>query len=391
MPAGASARRTAAVSALALTMTIALTAQPAAAADPRRVAVTLSRVTPTSFNQPTAVTHAGDGRLFVAEKRGYIRVVSGGRTQATPYLDLRRIVGQFDGEQGLLGLAFAPNFAVTRYLYVAYTNTDGSLQVTRFRAATTTATTVNFATRVPILNIAHPDASNHNGGMLAFGPDGMLYISTGDGGSTPQKAQDVGSLLGKILRIDVSRACAPLRYCIPAGNPFATTARARKEIWHFGLRNPWRFSFDRVVGSMWIADVGQGTSEEIDTIGKGIGGRNFGWPCREGTRTYGGTCRRGTLTGPVAELSHDDGSCAVTGGYVYRGRLNPVLAGTYVFTDFCTGTMWGVGRLSNGTWVRSQMGAYSGSISAFGESVSGELYAVDLSSGALLLVRAGAR
>ncbi|MDQ1710166.1 MAG: hypothetical protein QOG49_1551, partial [Frankiaceae bacterium] len=239
MRAVATVRRTAALSALALTATLAVAAEPARAADPRRAAVTLSRVTATSFGAPTAVTNAGDGRLFVAEKRGVIRVVSAGRTQAAPYLDLRRAVGQSGGEQGLLGLAFAPNFAQSRYFYVSYNNADGSVQITRFRAATSAAPTVSFATRVPILTIPHPDAPNHNGGMLAFGPDGMLYISVGDGGATPQNAQNLGSLLGKILRIDVGRACAPARYCIPAGNPMIGVAGARKEIWDYGLRNPW--------------------------------------------------------------------------------------------------------------------------------------------------------
>jgi glucose/arabinose dehydrogenase len=369
---------------VALTGVASVLAGSAQAADPRHVAVTITRVTNTSFNQPTVVTNSGDARLFVAEKRGYIRVVSGGKAQATPYLDLHRIVGQWGGEQGLLGLAFAPNFAQTRFLYVAYTNADGSLQVTRFRAATAAANTVDFATRVPILNVPHPDGSNHNGGMIAFGPDGMLYVATGDGGATPQHAQDLGSLNGKMLRIDVNHVCGAARYCIPAGNPFVSTAGARKEIWEFGFRNPWRFSFDRAVGSLWIGDVGQSSWEEIDNVGKGVAGRNFGWPCREGLHAYGGSCRAGVLTGPVDEVSHNDGSCAITGGYVYRGRQSPAMAGMYVFTDYCTGTIWGRARLSNGRWVRSKVGAYNGSIASLGESASGELYAVDLGNGSLL-------
>ena len=382
-------RRLAALSALALAASTTQAA-PALAADPRRVAVSLVNASNVRFNEPTAIANAGDGRLFVAEKRGVIKSVTGGRVQAAPYLDLRRLVGQSGGEQGLLGLAFAPNFRSTRYFYVFYNNADGSLQITRFRAAAASSTTVNIATRVPILTIPHGDASNHNGGMLAFGPDGHLYIATGDGGSTPQKAQDLGSLLGKILRIDVSRTCGATRYCIPAGNPFAATRGARKEIFHFGLRNPWRFSFDRGSGSIWIADVGSGAYEEISSVARGVAGRNFGWPCREGLHAHGGTCRAGTLTPPVDEVSHNDGSCAITGGYVYRGNQT-LLAGMYVFTDFCTGRIWGRARLSNGRWVRSQMASYSGNISSFGESSTGELYAVDLSSGRLWHVRARAR
>jgi glucose/arabinose dehydrogenase len=377
------ARRLAVVSALALAASTAL-AEPAQAADPRHVAVSLVNAANGRFNEPTVVTNAGDGRLFVAEKRGVIKVVSGGRVQAAPYLDLRRLVGQSGGEQGLLGVAFAPNFRSTRYFYVFYNNSDGSLQITRFRAAAAGSSTVSIATRVAILTIPHPDASNHNGGMLAFGPDGYLYIGTGDGGATPQKAQDLGSLLGKILRIDVSRTCGATRYCIPAGNPFAATRGARKEIFHFGLRNPWRFSFDRGSGSMWIADVGQDSYEEVDNVARGVAGRNFGWPCREGLHGYGGGCRGGALTNPVDEVSHGDGSCAITGGYVYRGSQR-VLSGMYVFTDYCTGRIWGRG-LVGGRWVRSQMASFSGSLDSFGESVSGELYAVDLSSGRLLRV-----
>ena len=383
----ATARRTAAVCTFALTATLSGYAGPAQAADPRRVAVALTRATATSFAEPTVVTNAGDARLFVAEKRGYIRSVSGGKAQGAPYLDLHQLVGQTGGEQGLLGLAFHPGFAAAPYLYAAYTNTDGSLQITRFRAASAGSTTVSVATRVPILNVPHPDASNHNGGMIAFGPDGMLYISAGDGGSTPEHAQDLGSLNGKILRIDVDRTCGGANYCIPAGNPFAATAGARKEIWHLGLRNPWRFSFDRAVGSMWIGDVGQDSWEEIDNVGKGIGGRNFGWPCREGLHPYSGSCRGGALTSPVDEQSHADGSCAITGGYVYRGRQAPALAGVYVFTDFCTGTIWGRSRLASGRWIRSKIGSYSGSLASFGESSTGELYALDLGNGALLAVR----
>ncbi|MEO6715430.1 MAG: PQQ-dependent sugar dehydrogenase [Mycobacteriales bacterium] len=346
------------------------------AADPRAVQVSLVSAASSRFVAPTVVTNAGDARLFVAEQRGLIRVVSGGRVQATPYLDLRRSVGRSTGEQGLLGLAFHPDFARNRFFYVAYNNADGSLQLTRFQAVTAGAATASFASRVPLLTVPHPNA-RHNGGMIAFGPDGMLYLSVGDGYSTPQKAQDLSSLLGKILRIDVNRSCAPTRYCIPAGNPFASTPGARREIWHLGLRNPWRFSFDRVAGSLWIGDVGNAKYEEVDTVAKGLAGRNFGWPCREGAHSYSGSCRAGALTYPVVEMAHDTGMCALIGGYVYRGRQSPALAGTYVFADLCSGKIYGVSQ-SGGRWVRAQIGKSLDSLSSFGESASGELYAVDL-------------
>lgn len=385
MPTSATVRRTAAASALALVASLTVFSGTAQAGDPRRLAVTVSTLA-AGFNEPTVVTNAGDARLFVAEKRGYIRSVTGGKTQAAAYLDLSRLVGRSGGEQGLLGLAFHPSFAQTRYLFVTYINRDGSIQVTRFRAASASSTVVDIATRVPIITIPHPDASNHNGGMLAFGPDGMLYLSTGDGGSTPQKAQDLGSLLGKILRLDVNRSCGAARYCIPAGNPFASTAGARKEIWHLGLRNPWRFSFDRTAGSMWIGDVGQNAYEEIDTVPVGAGRRNFGWPCREGAHAYGGSCRAGALTAPVFELGRGEGTCSITGGYVYRGRQSPAMAGTYIFADVCAGKLWG-GANIGGRWVRSQVGSYSGAIVSFGESSTGELYAVDINAGRLLAIR----
>lgn len=386
MRVAASIRRTAAVSVVALLASLGVTAGTAQAADPRRLAVTATAATTYRFNEPTVVTNAGDARLFVAEKKGQIRVVSNGRTQLAAYLDLRRLVGESGGEQGLLGLAFHPNFAQTRYLYVSYTNADGSLQLTRFRAANASSTVVDVATRVPLLTVPHPDASNHNGGMIAFGPDGMLYLSTGDGGSTPQRSQELGSLLGKILRLDVNRSCGAVKYCIPAGNPFVGVAGARKEIWHLGLRNPWRFSFDRVAGSMWIGDVGQNEYEEINTVGKGVAGRNFGWPCREGLHSYNGQCRAGALTAPVIEVSHDEGACSITGGYVYRGRQSPAMAGNYFFADICAGKIWGAAQVG-GRWVRAQVAGGVGAISSFGESSTGELYAVDINSGRLLALR----
>ncbi|MCU1675362.1 MAG: Glucose/sorbosone dehydrogenase-like protein [Frankiales bacterium] len=380
-------RRTAFVSAVIFAsaglVPAGLVPAPASAANPRTVSVTFASAADAGFDAPTAVANAGDARLFVAEQSGLVRVVSGGHVAAKPYLDIRSLVTD-GGERGLLGLAFHPSFATRPYVYVAYTRSNGSLQVSRFRAASRTAPTIDVSTRLSILNVPHPDAGNHNGGMLAFGADGLLYISTGDGGATPQRAQQLGSLLGKILRIDVNRYCGTKHYCVPSTNPFVKTTGARAEVFHLGLRNPWRFSFDRKTGSMWIGDVGQNAWEEIDRVGRGVGGKNFGWPCREGKHTYGGTCRSGTLTGPVDEYSHSLG-CSITGGYVYRGTRQPLLSGVYVFADYCSGRVWG-GTTVNGTWVRSQMGQLGGTVTAFGESASGELYVA--SGGRLLTVRA---
>jgi glucose/arabinose dehydrogenase len=336
------------------------------------------------FVQPVLVTSAPDGtsRLFVVEKQGRIRVVSGNRITGT-YLDIRSIVASVS-EQGLLGLAFAPDFATSRYLWVTYVRSDGALVVARFRAASATAASVSAATRTTVLVVPHPTYTNHNGGNIAFGRDGYLYLGTGDGGSggDPRaNGQNTRSLLGKMLRIDVR--CAGRAYCIPATNPYATSTTSRREIWMIGVRNPWRWSFD-TGGTIWIGDVGQNKYEEVTAIGSANQrGANLGWSCREGRHVFNASrCRTAArYVTPQIELCHPDGvlGCAparagesITGGYVYRGSAYSRAGATYVFADYITGQMWGY--RSGALTVPTRIGGIVG----FGLDDARELYAVGL-------------
>jgi glucose/arabinose dehydrogenase len=354
--------------------------------------VTLSRIA-SGFTQPTAVAwpNDGSGRLFVVEQPGRIRVrtPSGG---IGTYLDIRSRVLD-GGERGLLGLAFHPSFRSNGYFFVHYTDAQGDIRVSRFKASPT-SNTASASSEAILLDIPHRAHSNHNGGQVSFGPDGFLYIGNGDGGGAGDpdgNAQDLSSLLGKILRIDVNRSCGGKRYCIPADNPFAGSSTRAQEIWHYGLRNPWRFSFDKRYGSLWIGDVGQGAREEIDAVAKG-GGRNFGWDCREGTLDtaglYGGTycaSRSGQFSAPLFEYGHSGGRCAIIGGYRYRGRLEPEMTGMYLYADYCTGEVWALAGS-----VNARVYDHSRNITSFGENPSGELYVVD-SAGSLYRVKASVR
>ena len=295
---------------------------------------------------------AADPRLFVVEKGGRIRIVRDGALLPQPFLDISARVSRGD-EQGLLGLAFDPAFAGNGRFYVNYTDVDGRTRVAAFRVSSD-ADLADPASEEVLLTVEQP-FSNHNGGGLAFGPDGFLYIGTGDGGSGGDplgNGQDRSDLLGSLLRIDVS---GPSGYAIPPDNPFIGEAGARGELWDSGLRNPWRFSFDRATGDLYIADVGQGDREEIDVATRESGGGrglNYGWNRMEGSICYGGgSCDRTGLTLPVTEYGHDQG-CSVTGGYVYRGSAVPALAGLYFYADYCQG------------WVRSfrYQGGAAGSV-----------------------------
>ncbi len=328
--------------------------------------------------QPVYVTHAGDGsgRLFVLEQAGRIRVVEDGRLRPEPFLDItdRVLAG---GERGLLGLAFHPRFPANGRYFVNYTRRpDGATVIAEFRAGRDAATP-QPAERV-LLTVAQPYA-NHNGGMIAFGPDGYLYAGLGDGGAAgdpADRAQNPRELLGKMLRLDVDGAQP---YAIPADNPFAGGG-GRPEIWALGLRNPWRFSFDRATGALWAADVGQNAWEEIDVITRG---GNYGWRLMEGAHCYRPRtgCRQAGLELPVAEYAQESGRCSITGGYVYRGRRLPGLAGTYVYGDYCSGEIFG---LVDG---RQRVLLATGlAISSFGEDEAGELYVVDHRGGLHRLV-----
>jgi glucose/arabinose dehydrogenase len=306
----------------------------------------------------------------------------GSGLRSAAYLDIRSRV-QSGGERGLLGLAFHPNYKSNGYFYVDYTDSNGDINISRFHA-TPSSNAASASSEKLLLKIPHSTYANHNGGQLAFW-GGYLYIGVGDGGSGGDpsgNAQNLNSLLGKILRIDVDHTCGSRAYCSPVGNPFRSSTSARHEIWLYGLRNPWRFGFDSASGAQWIGDVGQNTYEEIDDLGAGVGGRNMGWDCREGTLNtvsqYGGSyCSGRSFTGPIYQYGHSNGRCAIVGGFVYRGaQYASVMKGLYLYGDYCTGEMWALARTSSGT-VSDFVGKRSASITSFGQSISGEIYVVD--------------
>jgi glucose/arabinose dehydrogenase len=340
---------------------------------------------------PDGVTNAGDGsgRLFINEQAGKVRVITaGGALSPTPFVDLTSRI-KSGGERGLLGLAFHPRFATNRRLFVDYTRArDGGTIVSELRASADGSRVDPSSERI-ILFVPQPFA-NHNGGQLAFGPDGYLYIGLGDGGSGGDpygNGQNRNVLLGKILRIDVERPhAAGKAYGIPPDNPYAAGGFApgegRPEVWAYGLRNPWRFSFDRVTGELYVGDVGQNAWEEIDRQPLDPpGGANYGWNLMEGNHCFQSGCDPTGLTMPIAEYSHQLG-CSVTGGYVYRGTAQAALRGMYIFGDYCSGRLFTVhsedGAITTGTVAESGL-----NISSFGEDEAGELYLVDLSGGGL--------
>ncbi|MDQ1685545.1 MAG: hypothetical protein QOC82_2282 [Frankiaceae bacterium] len=355
--------------------------------------VSISLVTVASgFTNPTYVTSARDGvgRLFVVEQGGLVKVVVGTRVQSTAYLNLKSRIATGGGEQGLLSIVFHPSFKTRPYLYAAYTRaSDGALVVSRFSVRSYRDSTVALSTERVLLVAPHPNQTNHNGGQLQFGPDNYLYISTGDGGGGGdpyRNAENFTSLLGKILRINVDASCSGKPYCIPSDNPFAksTSTTIRKEIFDYGLRNPWRFSFDRIDHTMWIGDVGQDLYEEIDHA-TAVGGRDFGWSCKEAFTTYNSNAC--TINGhtrnwvhPTATYSHgtnDSTGCAVIGGYAYRGPTYPWAIGLYVFTDYCSGTIWTTGHTRSYSYSTAVTGHSSGNPTGFGESDGGDLYMVN--------------
>lgn len=349
----------------------------ASAADPRNVRASWTRVL-TGLNGPVAMTHPpGDSRLFITERGGKIRVVRNGALKATPFLDLSRRVNTA-GEGGLLSIAFKPDFKTSGRFFVAYTDANMTLKVRRYRASPTSD--VAGTTGVDVISIPHPGATNHNGGQLAFGPGGYLFVSTGDGGGGGDpagNAQNLNSLLGKILRINVHtyRGTSTTAYSIPDTNPYYGSTPGRGEIWASGLRNPWRFSIDG--SDLWVADVGQGAYEEVNRFA--LGGRNLGWDCREGTLNtaaqYGGSyCKTSGYLSPLHQYNHDYG-CAVIGGYVYRGsRYASLVAGHYLYGDYCSGRLWLSGLDANGRRVAAEVGQFPGNILGFGRNNAGELY-----------------
>jgi len=338
------------------------------------------------FTHPTNIVSPDDatGRIFVTEQPGVIRVIRNGAVLPTPALDIRSRVGSSGNEQGLLGMAFPPHFVGKQYAYLYFTDPTGTSRFYRIRFSAKDPDVLDPATMQEILTVAQPYA-NHNGGQLAFGPDGYLYIGLGDGGSggdPGNRGQDRSTLLGKILRIDVESTPDATGYGIPADNPFAHTAGARPEIWAYGLRNPWRFSFDSQTGDLWIGDVGQDKWEEIDHVAAGsAGGLNFGWSQYEGTHLFKATKVRTGFVWPVLEYPHPEGE-SVTGGYVYRGSAYPAMRGVYVFADFVKGQVWTLSSAS-GTWVRTLALQTTSQISTFGQDGDGELWFADWRAGTI--------
>jgi glucose/arabinose dehydrogenase len=343
-------------------------------------AIDLVPVVTHGLRSPLFLTHAGDGsgHLFIVEQAGTIQVVVQGVLQDKPFLDITKRVLS-GGERGLLGLAFHPDYRRNGRFFVNYTRQrDGATVLAEYHRDGQTLQALPDE-RV-LMTVPQPFA-NHNGGMVAFGPDGFLYVGRGDGGSKgdPQnRAQNTQELLGKILRIDVDR---DQPYAIPADNPFARSG-GRPEIFAYGVRNPWRFSFDRETKVLWLADVGQYEWEEIDLVTKG---GNYGWHVTEGFHCYepAQDCPIRGLTMPVFEYGHEKGRCSITGGYVYRGKAIPALRGTYVFGDFCSGEVFGLQADVSGT-LRSEpdvLRKTRSRISSFGEDAAGELYVVDHGGG----------
>ena len=357
----------------------------AAAAPPGTAAVPLDELTVTTeqvasgLERPTAIAAPDDGtgRLFITEKPGRVRVYDPDSGLADePLLDITDAVDSSGNERGLLGIALPPDFAESQELYLAYTALpDGAVTLARY--------TLDGGGLEPLLSQEHAENSNHNGGQLAFGPDGYLYLGIGDGGGAGDQnnnGQSLDTLLGKILRIDVSAACGDLAYCVPEDNPFVDTEGARPEIWSYGLRNPWRFSFDAADGSLWIGDVGQGTEEEIDHLSPNAGGANFGWSCREGSVEFDPEhCPDGAeFTEPVFTYQTSAEGCAVIGGYVYRGEEFADLAeGTYVASDYCSSTAFALRPAEGGGYEQAAIGTFETQVTAFGETAEGELYYVN--------------
>jgi len=340
----------------------------------------------TDLERPVAITHArdGSGRLFITLQRGRIAIFDGQELLPTPFLDIRHLVypiGGIGDERGLLSVAFHPDYASNGYFFVNYVNTSNNTVIARYTVSADDPNRADPDSAVLILEIAQPPFPNHKGGQLQFGPDGYLYIGTGDGGSAGDpgnRAQNLGELLGKMLRIDINGG-EP--YAIPPDNPFLEVPGAQPEIWAYGLRNPWRFSFDRASGDLFIGDVGQNRREEVDhQSGGSPGGQNYGWRLMEGSLCFNppSDCDDGTLTLPILEYPRASG-CAVTGGYVYRGERIPALQGFYLYGDYCSGRIWRGIRNEDGTWSDEELNGTPYAISTFGEDEAGEIYLAHLS------------
>jgi glucose/arabinose dehydrogenase len=369
-----------------LAMWLALGALAAPLAYPGAISLRLEPFA-TGLSAPVDIANAGDSRLFVVERSGVIRIVQPtGAVDTTPFLDIRDRVNTSGSERGLLGLVFEPDNPAV--FYVNYTlelsNPDdarnGNTIIARYRITGSDPDVADPNSEQVLLEIAQP-FPNHNAGDLAFGPDKLLYVPLGDGGDAgdPQEnAQDLGKLLGKVLRLDV---IGKATYEIPADNPFVNdnNSNTLPEIWASGLRNPWRISFDRQTGDLYIGDVGQGNWEEIDfQPSDSSGGENYGWDCYEGTHDFETTGCSITQVGPIFEYEHTDGHCSVTGGYLYRGPTYPALQGHYLLADYCSGQVWSLTRDGQGNWASMSHGKLLDNPSTFGEDFRGDLYMASL-------------
>ncbi len=331
--------------------------------------------------RPTYLTQAGDDRLFVVEQPGRIRIIAHGQLLDQPFLDISAKVITEGNEQGLFSVAFHPSYKTNGQFFIYYTRQpDGAIVIERYVVSKNDPNLADAASAQTILVIPHAQAANHNGGQLQFGLDGYLYLGIGDGGGQGDQHGSIGNgqnrnvLLGKLLRINVTNQDT---YAIPPANPFGT------EVWAYGLRNPWRFSFDRATGDLYIADVGQDTYEEVDVQpASSKGGENYGWRIMEGRHCYDPSegCDQSGLVLPVAEYNHAEGGCSITGGYVYRGKQYPVLQGTYFFGDYCTGYLWSLQHASD-QWQMTKQLETGLRISSFGEDINGELYVIDHGGG----------
>lgn len=326
-----------------------------------------------NFDEPTYLGHAFDRRLFVVEKAGRIQIVDEEGRRAEPFLDIMDRVGSGGSEQGLLSVAFHPEYGNNGLFYVNYTNRNGDTVVSRFQVGEAPDRADPAGEQI-LLTIGQP-YQNHNGGQLQFGPDGYLYVGMGDGGSggDPQNhGQNPATLLGALLRLDVD-AGGEAGYAIPPDNPYVGSDTGRNEVWAIGLRNPWRFSFDRETGDLYIADVGQNQYEEVNVAPAGHPAPiNYGWNIMEGLHCYGSdSCDQEGLYLPAVEYSHPEGGCSITGGYVYRGEQFPALSGNYFYGDFCTGRVW---SFLPPDGEPRQVASVQGNITSFGQDAMGELY-----------------
>lgn len=351
----------------------------------------LTEVANLQSGQPISISHAGDNsnRLFIVERAGVIRILHNNQVLANPFLDIHETINSGSSERGLLGLAFDPDYTNNGYFYVNAINLDGDSEIRRYQVSRNDPNQADPDSMTILISLEQP-MSNHNGGDLRFGPDGMLYIAFGDGGGANDMFGSIGNgqstetLLGKLLRIDVrnSDTSDGLAYDIPSDNPFVDSSNpnTRKEIWAYGLRNPWRFTFDRETGDMWIADVGQNQIEEVNfQAANSQGGENYGWRCREGNENFNWQdhCESLELVEPIITYKHGDGDCSITGGFRYRGKQYEQLQGVYIYGDYCTGNIWGA-RLENNTWQSTLLITTNLRITSFGEDEQGEIYVSDM-------------